>query len=146
MTRHATFTLDPDRAACGVRLSHKEGRRAAAQLTDVDCDRCALRVLRSLQEENPGVSVADLVALNTWPDRVGPRDPDGPLLAPQVNDLAERNKVTWRVERIVHHLNSTDIAYIKLRSVRAVSTDRTVVLVEWVTDFRRHRRPIPETP
>ena len=146
MTAHATFTADPDKAVCSVRLSHKEGRTAAATPTDVDCDRCALRVLRSLQEENPGVSAAELVARNVWPDRVGPRDPDGPLLAPRVNDLAERNKVTWRVARIVHHLNSTDIAYIKLQSVRAVPTDRTVVLVEWVTDFRRHRRPIPETP
>ena len=69
MNTHAVFTNDPDKAVCGIRLSAKPGRTAATSPYDVDCDTCALKVLRSLQQMYPGVRAVDLP--NVWPPGVG---------------------------------------------------------------------------
>lgn len=73
MTAHAVLFGDPDKTACNLRLSQKPGRTAAALPYDIDCDVCSLRVLRSMQAENPVVLAAALP--NTWPAGLGNNPP-----------------------------------------------------------------------
>lgn len=66
-TAHAVLASDHDKTACGVRVSDKPGRLVAYRPQDITCDICALRTLRSLQLEHPGVRVTRLVEDNVLP-------------------------------------------------------------------------------
>ena len=70
MSIHATYTKDPNKAVCGMRISGKEGRRAATVLADLTCDRCIVRVLRTLQKLDPAFDPATFAAAS-WPAGLG---------------------------------------------------------------------------
>jgi hypothetical protein len=70
MSIHATYTQDPDKAVCGVRISGKEGQQAATVLADLTCDRCILRVLRTLQKLDPTFDASKFAEVS-WPAGLG---------------------------------------------------------------------------
>jgi hypothetical protein len=70
MSVHATFTADPDKAVCGVRISHKLGRQAAKTPADLTCDRCVLLVLRTWQRDIPDYDPVKFKE-TPWPSGVG---------------------------------------------------------------------------
>ncbi len=57
---------DGDKCVCGVRLSHKQGRRSAMFLAELTCEKCYLRCLRSWQLIDPSFE-ADLEKWPGWP-------------------------------------------------------------------------------
>lgn len=74
MTTHATLFHDRDKTLCGLRLSRREGRREAVRPVDVECDTCALKVLRLQQQDAPNAPLS----LFTWPPgtcSTPPREP-----------------------------------------------------------------------
>jgi len=74
MTVHATFTADPDKALCRVRISHRPEERSAAVVpNDVTCDTCAWKLWRRIVNRcaDTGTDVPEGDHASTWPPGVG---------------------------------------------------------------------------